>query len=126
MEEKDREAWVGETKLYLDENNILYVTTVGEIDDKLALLMRDVVFKYFNRADGKIDAIIDLNKGQKASSTTRNMFKELIEHEKVRKLAFFGMHPVARVLASFVIGVSKKEDMRFFKTKEEALAWLKE
>ena len=126
MEEKDRDAWIGETKLYLDENNILYITTVGEIDDKLALLMRDVVLKYFDMADGKIDAIVNLDKGQKASSNARKMFKELIEHEEVRKLALYGLHPVARVLASFIMGVSKKKDMRFFKTKEEALAWLRE
>jgi hypothetical protein len=30
------------------------------------------------------------------------------------------------VLASFVMGVTKKEEVYFFKTKEEALAWLKE
>jgi len=29
-------------------------------------------------------------------------------------------------MASFFMGASKKKDMRFFKTKEEALAWLKE
>jgi hypothetical protein len=79
---------IGETKLYLDENNILYVTVVGEIDDKLALLMSDAVLKYFDMADGEIDAIVDLNKGQKASSNARKIFRELIEHQKVRKLAF--------------------------------------
>jgi len=29
------------------------------------------------------------------------------------------------VLASFLIGNTKKKDIAFFKTKEEALAWLK-
>jgi len=48
------------------------------------------------------------------------------EYEKTGKVAVFGLHPVARVIASFVMGVSKNKDMRFFKAKEEALAWLKE
>ena len=34
------------------------------------------------------------------------------------------MHPVARVLASFVMTITKKNEIDFFKTKEEALAWL--
>ena len=48
------------------------------------------------------------------------------ELEKIGKIAMFGMHPVARVVASFVMGVTNKEDMRFFKSKEDALLWLKE
>jgi hypothetical protein len=30
-----------------------------------------------------------------------------------------------RVLASFFMGLSKNKNMRFFKAKEEALAWFK-
>ena len=39
MEEKaeikqvsEREIWIGENKLYLDEDNIYYIVTVGDID----------------------------------------------------------------------------------------------
>jgi hypothetical protein len=48
------------------------------------------------------------------------------EDTKTGKTAFFGMHPVARVIASFVMGVSPNKMMRFFKTKEDALIWLRE
>ena len=48
------------------------------------------------------------------------------EDEKLVKIAIFGLNPVARVIASFIMGVAKKKDQRFFKTKEEALAWLKQ
>ena len=54
------------------------------------------------------------------------MGQEAFEDEKIGKVALFGLHPVARVIASFVMGVTKKEDMRFFRTKEEALAWIKD
>ena len=70
--------------------------------------------------------LIDITKAKKQSPEARMTWKELSEHEKIEKIALFGLHPVARVLASFIIGQSKKKDMRFFKTKEEALAWLKE
>ncbi|GAH16624.1 unnamed protein product [marine sediment metagenome] len=34
MREEDREIWVGENRLYLSEDNILYETVVGEQDEK--------------------------------------------------------------------------------------------
>jgi hypothetical protein len=54
------------------------------------------------------------------------VWKEIIENERTDRIAIFGLHPVARVIASFIMGVTKKKEMRFFKTKEEALRWLKE
>jgi hypothetical protein len=60
------------------------------------------------------------------SAKARRFGKTGFEKEETGKVALIGMHPVARVLASFVIGMTRKEDLRFFKTEEEALAWLKE
>jgi hypothetical protein len=54
------------------------------------------------------------------------IFREAAEKVFKGKMAYFGMHPVARVIASFMMGVTRKQNMRFFKTREEALAWLKE
>jgi len=126
MEIKDRKIRVGENRLYLGEDNILYITNIGEIDEETAIAIRDAVLKLMNMVKGKVHTLTDLNKAGKASPEARKIFNELAEHEKQGKNAFFGMHPVARVITSFFIGVSKKKDMRFFKTKEEALAWLKE
>ena len=126
MEEQEREIWVGENRHYLGEDNILYVTVVGEVDEKVAIACREAAFKLMNIVEGKVNVLIDVNKAGKQSPEARKVWTELSEHEKFGKVALFGLHPVARVLASFVMGVSKKKDMRFFKTKEEALAWLKE
>ncbi len=126
MEEKDREIWVGKNRIYLGEDNVLCVTNVGEIDEKLAIEIKEAVLKLMNMVEGKVHTLTDLNKAGKSTSQARKVFQELAEHEKQGKNAFYGMHPVARVLASFFMGISKKKDMRFFKTKEEARAWLKE
>ncbi len=125
IDEKDREIWVGENRLYLGGNNVLYITNVGEIDEKIAIEIKEAVLKFMNMVEGKMHTLTDLNKAGKTTSQARKVFQELAEHEKQGKNAFYGMHPVARVLASFFMGASKKEDMRFCKTKEEALAWLK-
>jgi hypothetical protein len=126
MDEKDREIWVGKNRLYLGEDNITYFVLVGEHDENMAIACGEAFLKLSNMVEGKVNALGDLNKAGKQSPKARKIWKELSEHEKVRKLALIGMHPVARVLASFVMGTTKKKDMRFFKTKEEALAWLKE
>ena len=123
---EDREILIGEGHIYLDRDNIIYAAPVGEIDEKIAIEFKDGILKFMNRFEGKVNGIVDLNKCGKQSSKARAVFEELNDDKKVGKLAFFGMHPVARVLASFAMGVSKNKDMRFFKTKEEALAWLKE
>ena len=126
INEKEREIWVGENRYYLGEDNILYITPVGEFDEEIALAVKEVMLKFFNMVEGKTNLLVDLNKAGKHSSEARKIVKEFTEHEKAGKVAVFGLHPVARVLASFIMGISQKKDMRFFKTKEEALAWLKE
>jgi hypothetical protein len=126
MDEKDREIWVGKNRLYLGEDNITYFFMVGEHDENMASAIGEAFLKLINMGEGKVNALGDLNKIGKQSPEARKIWKELSEHEKVGKLALIGMHPVARVIASFVIGTTNKKDMRFFKTKEEALAWLKE
>jgi len=121
----EREIWVGESRFFLDEDNILYETVVGEQNERTATEMLKVTNKLQNMVEGKINVLIDLNKAGTPSSGARKLGQEAFEDEKIGKIALFGLHPVARVIASFVMGVSRKKDMRFFKSKEEALAWLK-
>ena len=126
MDEKDREIWVGKNRLYLGEDNIIHVANVGEVDEKMAIAIKEAVLKLMNMVKGKVHTLTDLNRAGKTLPAARKVFQELADHEKQGESAFFGMHSVARVLASFVMGTIKKKDMRFFKTKEKALAWLKE
>jgi len=126
MEEKDREIFVGENRIYLDEENIINYINIGELDEELSLKSVDAMRKLNNMIQNKADFLIDLNKGEKASAMARKMLREYTENEIDGKIAFIGLHPVSRVLASFFMGITKKEDMRFFKTKDDALAWLKE
>ena len=126
MKEEYREIWVGESRFYLGEDNICYITVVGEVDEEIAIAIKEVDLKFKNMIEEKLNILADLNKAGLQSSEARKVWKKMTEHEKSGKIAMFGMHSVARVLASFIVGVSKNKDMRFFKTKEEALEWLKE
>ena len=122
----EREMWVGESRFYLGEDNILYETVIGEQNARMATEMRKVTNKLLNMVEGKTDVLIDLNKAGTPSSEARKIGQEAFENEKIEKVALFGLHPIARVIASFVIGITRKKDMRFFKTREVALTWLKE
>jgi len=122
----EREIWIGESRFYLGEDDIFYETIVGKQDEKTVTVALEYHNKFKNMVKGKMKMLINLNNAGHLSSEARKIGKKTFEDEKIGKVAMFGMHPVARVLASFVMGVTKKEDMRFFKTKEEALAWLKE
>ena len=124
MNDKEREIWVGENRFYLGKDNVVHITIIGEQDEKIACDFKEILFEFSNMAGERVKILVDLNKAGKASAEARMIWKELTEKEDFGKTALFGMNPVARVLASFVIGVSKKKDLRFFKTKEEALAWL--
>ncbi len=123
---KDREIWVGENRLYLGEDNILYVTVCGEVDGKAAVAIREIDRKFKSMTEGKFHVLGDLNKAGKQSAEARKIWREMTEGDRTGKIAMCGMHPVAQVIASFVMGITRKQDMRFFKTKEEALAWLRE
>jgi hypothetical protein len=127
MKEEDREIWVGKNKLYFNDN-ILYVTLVGDIDENTAIQIKEVILKIYeeNVGEGKINIFVDNNKCGKYVSKARKIFGELFDRKSTGKVAVFSLHSVAKVLTSFFIAVSKKEGMRSFDSKEEALAWLKE
>jgi hypothetical protein len=125
MKEEDRESWVGKNRLYLSDDNILYVTVLGEIDEETSTKMKESSDKFAAMVEGKLNLLVDLNKAGMPSTGARNKGQKAFEGERIDKVAFFGLHPVARVIASFVIGTTKKNKLQFFKSREEALVWLR-
>jgi len=120
----ETEFMVGNNRTSIIEGNIIYVIVNGEQTTELAILQKEVNLKLANLINGQISYLIDLNKAGKNSPDARNIWIEISNLEITKKVANFGIHPVARVLASFVVRVSGKQNVYFFKTKEEALTWL--
>ena len=67
----EREIWVGESRFYLGEDDILYETVVGEQNERTATEMRKVTNKLQNMVEGKVNVLIDLNKAGTPSSGAR-------------------------------------------------------
>ena len=126
MEKNERETWIGKSKMCLCEDNVVSIVIIGEVDDKTALGFRETGLELAGMLEGNWKVLIDLNKAGKMSPAARKIVQELSRHEKVWKVAAFGLNPVARIVAAFGMGAdSKEKHFRFFKTKEEALEWLK-
>ncbi|MFA5419450.1 MAG: STAS/SEC14 domain-containing protein [Bacteroidales bacterium] len=104
--------------------NTIYVIAYGEHTTEIAVIHRKICEMLATHIQGKVNYLIDLNKCGKNSPEARNIWKEMSEYENTLKVATYGLNPVARVIASFVIGTYKNSNLRFFKTKEEALDWL--
>ena len=122
----DKEIWVKTNKFSIIHDNIIYVIAVGEQTTEFAKAQAEICMKMSGLIKGKVNFMIDLNKSGKNSPGARKTWKTLTEHDNTGKVATFGLHPVAKVIASFVMRVSGGNKMRFFSTKEEAIAWLKE
>ena len=123
---KKREIRVANSEFYLDEENILHIVSYGDLDEDDYEDMSAATIKATEDIEGKVNILVDINHCGKVPAKVRRMAKRDFEKETTGKVAMFGMHPVARILASFIIGITRKEDIRFFKTEAEALAWLKE
>lgn len=129
MENNSRTARLGECTWLLDEDNVLHIHSEGNIDGDFARECIKVSERLIEAVQGQIDMLIDTNKTGKQSSEARQIWKEFSERPIVRRVAVHGLHPVARVAASFITGILSpdgKNKTKFFKTREEALAWLNE
>ncbi len=120
------EIHIGKNKIIVSDNSLIYIEAVGEQTAELAEATNNYYEKIFALFPGKVKQLINLNKAGKNSPEARALWKKLNEHNRTEKVAVFGMHPVAKVIASFVMGVTDKKDIRFFSSKEKALVWLNE
>lgn len=120
----EKEYLVGNNKTSLIDPNIIFVVANGDQTDELANRQSEINHTLINLVEGEINYLIDLNNCGKNSSGARAKWFELAEEENTKKVAIYGMHPVARVLAAFVMKVSKKRNQQFFRTRDEAFQWL--
>ena len=126
IEEKDREIWIGESRFYLGEDNVVYETIVGKVDAGIANEMAEASIKLRAMGEEQMNVLVDISQAEKSTPEAREIGRKRLEDKGIGKVAFIGLNPVASVIASFIMGVTKKEDMRFFKNRDDALKWFNE
>ncbi len=126
----EKECLTGEngSRTYYDtDNNILNDIIVGNMEEKNALDRINIIKNLTEETGAKINVLADLNKAKAPSSKARKLYLNFLNnYEKIGKQALYGAHPVARVIASFLIGATRNKNIKFFKNREDALEWLKE
>ena len=120
----DKELVIGKNRCIVLNDNIIFITAIDEQTDEIACLHEKGIAKLKEHIKGNVSFLIDLNLAGKSTPEARKIWNKLSEDRGTNKVALYGMHPVARVLASFVMTITNKNEMDFFKTKEAALAWL--
>jgi len=66
----------------------------------------------------------DSSRSGKYTSRARKAILAFFSDPRIGKIAVIGARPYTRVLLSFLIKASGRENMRLFGTEPEALAWL--
>jgi len=123
----EREYLIGETRAMLMDDHIIKVEVVGPQPTEDAYALYNATRRLEKLVSGKVSYLIDLNRAGKNSPEASRLWKRATEEKNVYKVAQFGLHPVARVLASFVNSLnSNNHNIRFFSSMEEGLQWIKE
>jgi hypothetical protein len=122
---KDKEAWVGESSFCMRPDGIFHVTTIGDVDDKIAEISKEAILNLEAKVGKARGVMVDLNKAGKQSPQARKIWKSMHNPGENIKVALYGMNPVSRVIASFFLQMMVDKKIKFFKTEDEALSWLK-
>jgi anti-anti-sigma regulatory factor len=115
---------------YDDQNEVLYLKVLGVMDNEA---LRELLPRYQKLLEGRPRRYILIDMSESVQMDTsvmtkemRASYKELLNQMSTDKSAIFGASPALRMVAKIALAVIGKSDVtHFFKTKDEALAWLK-
>lgn len=107
-------------------DQIVKLTIQGDISDEEGeQFLKDMSSFRESIPPGKqLHYLVDAMKQGRLSAGTRSIFTEQNKSSRVGKIAIFGPNRFVRVMATFTLKASGRDNMRFFETESEALAWL--
>ncbi len=111
----------------MGDDGILRIAFTGDVSKRdLEAFLND--FTPFLEAATEARPVLTLvNSSQtgKYSLAARRIYLELNQDPRVGKAAVIGASRYARVLASFVLKATRRDNIRFFDSEKKAIAWLK-
>ena len=124
----EREYHIRKHKITLHEQptfQYIVIDCVGNVDEQIAHEVCKILAEFLKQSTETIHFLIDLNQSRETTLKARRVFRSFAEEHIQGRMAFCGLHPVAKVLAGFFLKITNKKDMRFFKTRNEAIQWLR-
>jgi len=90
--------------------------------EKILAFLSEILKKY----DRPLLALIDAREATMVQAQARKLYADFMKSDNLDRAAFLVSGVVMRVVVNMVFSVSgKKDKMRMFKDKKEALRWLK-
>ena len=118
-------AKIDKFRISIIESNIIYIAEQIDITDESgAECSRQVIEKAKKLKNDKF-LLIDLTDSEMPPPKARKAYKKMVQVGKFKKIAIFGAITSLRVMAKFITRAGGLSNLDFFKTKEEALVWLK-
>jgi hypothetical protein len=115
-------------EISMGDDGILRVAVVGTASDEEAeAFLRDFTQIVESATETEpLHLIVDTTLAGKPSAVERRAYFEINRNPRIGKAAVLGASRYTRVVISFVLKTSGRDNVRFFDLEEEALTWLKE
>ena len=114
-------------ELEIRDDGIARLTTIGDQDgEDVGNLRKDLESLLEAATEAEpVRLVVDSSRSGKTSSAARRIYVELGRDPRLGKTALVGARRYSRLLATFVIKATGRDNIGFFDSEEEALAWLK-
>ena len=112
------------------EKNIIHFLIADEVNPGDAKYLKDKGVSHIDTIlaeypQKKVLVIIDIQKASIFSSQARKSWAEFLQNTNIHRTAIFGGNVIVKTIASFIIGASQMKNVQYFRTKQDALHWLR-
>ncbi len=122
---KENQLWlVSNNKVILNEGKVVHIVVNGPQNHEIATAHFKLHQQIASMPGGKVSYLVILDEAGKFFPEARKIWNEIGNRADTRKIAFLGSHPVAKVLADFLMIGAEKPKLQYFDDKQSALEWL--
>jgi hypothetical protein len=114
-------------ELRMRDDGILWLAQIGDVDEEdMDAFLGDLTPFLEAATEGQSLLILsDTSRTGKLSANARKLLAGLGRDPRLRKTAILGSGRYTRVVASFINKAAGRDNIRFFDSEQEAIAWLK-
>ena len=113
-------------EIYDFTDNILTFGFTGTINQEAIELFAEATIPYFEQGtkEKPIHFLVDTESDDGMSLYARRWFTQLNKDERLDKVALVGGSSRTKVIASFILRATGRNNLRFFPTFEEGRQWI--
>ena len=114
-------------KIYSFADNILTFGFIGTIDAETITLFSRDVSQYLEQGskENPINFLVDTRTDDGMSFYARRWFTQLNNDERLDKVALIGEDNPTRVIVTFILRATGRNNIRFVSSEEEGIEWIK-